>query len=82
MKIKFTNRKTKIKDGKTIAFATIELYIDGQDYPVRLSVTADNEAHTRSDRAKLNTELKRYGFKIGEVNENEEVPETSITLVH
>ena len=82
MKLTFTNKTATIKYGKRIAFATIELHIEGEDYPIRLTVTADTEYHTRSDRAKLNNKLKALGFKIGEVLKDENVPETSYTLIH
>ena len=67
MKLTFTNEKTKLKDGKHIAFANIQLEIEGEQYPVRLIVS------DKRDNKKINKALKAKGFVIGEVGETEEV---------
>lgn len=80
MTLTFTNKTTKTKDGKTIAFADIALHIDGDKYPVRLVVTSAKEEYTKLDKKKLNNALKAKGFIIGELTDTQIVPELTYSL--
>lgn len=80
MTLTFTNKKTTTKDGKTIAFADIELNIDGDKYPVHLAVTGSKDEYIKLDKKKLNNALKAKGFVIGEVAPDREIGDYIYTL--
>lgn len=80
MTLNITNKKTKTKDGKNIAFAELTLHIEGQQYPIRLAITGAKEDYIKLDKKKLNDALKAKGFIIGEVGETQEVAPTIISL--
>lgn len=74
MTLNLTNKKTTTKDGKHIAFVTINLIIEGEQYPIRL-LTAD-----KRDSKKINNALKAKGFVIGEIGATQEVANYTYSL--
>ena len=73
MELKIRNVAATIDD-KAIAFPTLELIIEGEQYPVRLKIFDER------DKKKVNRYLKSKGFQIGEVSAVEAVSPLVMTL--